>query len=199
MENMPNKLYQVAYKLYTINASGEKKLQEEATVDQPFQFITGFGSVLDLFEQKMLALSSNDAFDFEIPCAEAYGAHDEEHVIPLERTIFEVNGRFDTDNIYPGAFVPLQNADGQRINSTIVSVDATTVVVDLNHPFAGCDLQFAGSIVEARTATADEITAMVKMLSGEGGCSCGCEGDCEGGCGGEEGAGCGDKGGCSCH
>ncbi|MFA6872561.1 MAG: peptidylprolyl isomerase, partial [Bacteroidaceae bacterium] len=97
------------------------------------------------------------------------------------------------------AFVPLQNADGQRINSTIVSVDATTVVVDLNHPFAGCDLQFAGSIVEARTATADEITAMVKMLSGEGGCSCGCEGDCEGGCGGEEGAGCGDKGGCSCH
>ncbi|MFG6410865.1 MAG: peptidylprolyl isomerase, partial [Bacteroides acidifaciens] len=52
--------------------------------------------------------------------------------------------------------------------------------------------------IESRPATNEEIQEVVKMMSGEGGCGCGCD-SCGGGCGDH---GCGDSCGCEgghCH
>ena len=76
--------------------------------------------------------------------------------------------------------MPLQNADGQRVNGLIAKIVDTEVTVDLNHPLAGKTLVFEGEITDIREATKEEITSTLKMLTGEGGCGCGCE-DC-GGC-----------------
>ncbi len=191
MESVENKFISLTYKLHTIE-DGESDFVEEAPATQPFQFISGLGMALDAFEAEVLALGKDDAFDFTLPAAQAYGEYDEEHVVDLPKSIFIVDGKFDSERIAEGAVVPLLTAEGQRVNGSVVQVKDDVVVMDLNHPFAGCDLHFTGRILESRPATSDEITRVLRMMSGGGCGSCG--GDCGGSCGGDCGGSCG--GGC---
>lgn len=192
METTPNKYITVAYELY-VTEDGEKNLVEKATKEHPFQFISGLGTTLDAFEGQLKDLKAGDKFEFTIPSTEAYGEYNDEHVLDLPKNIFEIDGKFDSERIFAGNVVPLMNADGQRLNGTIMEVKDDVVVTDLNHPLAGDDLTFVGEIVESRPATNEEIQGTLNMLSGEG-CSCGCD-SCGEGCGNDH--ECGD--GCNCH
>ena len=175
-----NKYIAVAYRLYTKDQDGKRQLVEEATKEQPFQFVSGLGMTLDDFEAQIAGLEKDSQFDFELTPEQAYGQREEERVIKVPRQTFEIDGRLDKQYIYEGAVVPLQNADGQRFNGLILEIGDTEVTLDLNHPLAGKTLVFVGEVADIREATKEEITATLKMLTGEGGCGCGCE-DC-GGC-----------------
>ena len=195
METAENKYITVAYKLYTIE-DGDKDLVEEATAEHPFQFISGLGTTLDAFESQIAPLNIGDKFEFSISAEDAYGEYDEEHVIELPKNIFEVDGRFDNERIFAGNVVPLMDSEGHRLNGTVVEVKPEIVIIDMNHPLAGAELTFVGEVIENRPATNEEIEGMVNMMSGEGGCGCGCDSCGDGDCG------CGDdeekKGGCGC-
>ena len=188
-----NKYYSIAYKLSTIK-DGVTKFEEEATEQEPFVFISGFGTTIPGFEKEIEKLAEGDTFDFTLPCAEAYGEYVDARVITLDKNIFTVNGVFDANMIYVGAIIPLQNEDGMRFMGKVLEVNDSNVKVDLNHPLAGCDLNFAGKVTACREATNDEITQMINRLS-SGGCHGGC-GSCGGGC--NSGDGCNDcsNGGC---
>ena len=154
----------------------------------------------------MLALNEGDAFDFVLKQEEAYGPYEEERVLELPKETFSVNGKFDKDMVYPGAVLPLMNADGNRFQGLVLDVKDNTVEIDLNHPLAGKDLHFKGNVVTLRDATDEELKSLIQMMSGEGGCSgCGgeCDGHCDGNCSHEhsEGEGCcgGHSEGCNCH
>lgn len=203
MGQTPHKYVTVAYELYTDNEKGIHELVEKAPTEHPFQFISGMGFALDSFEAKILALAEGENFDFVLKQDEAYGPYMQEHVIELPKETFSVNGKFDKDMVYPGAVLPLVNADGNRFNGLVLEVKDNTVIIDLNHPLSGKDLHFKGQVVVMRDATDDEIKELANMMSGEGGCGgCGeegCHGDChkhgeEGGCCGghhhEHGEGC---------
>ncbi len=191
METVENKYITVAYKLYTIE-NGEKEFTEEAPAEHPFQFISGLGLTLEPFETQIKDLQNGDKFDFIIPAAEAYGEYDEDHVIDLPKEIFVIDGKFDSERIVEGAVVPLMTNEGQHINGSVVEVKEDVVVMDMNHPLAGCDLNFVGEVVTNRPATNEEVSELIRMASG--GCGCGsCGGDCGGG-------DCGDECGCGgCH
>ena len=189
METAENKYITVAYKMYMVE-DGEKEFGEEAPVEHPFQFISGLGLTLDAFEKQVKDLAEGDTFDFTIPCADAYGEYDEEHVIELPKSVFLIDGKFDDEHVVPDAVIPMMTAEGQRLNGTVVEVKEDIVVMDMNHPLAGCDLNFVGQVVTSRLATNEEIAEMTRMMSG------GCGGGCEG-CGGGH-HDCGD-GGCCCE
>jgi FKBP-type peptidyl-prolyl cis-trans isomerase SlyD len=174
-----NKYIAVAYQLYTKDKEGKRELVENATKEQPFQFVSGLGMTLDDFEKQIVDLLKGGEFEFELSPEQAYGEYEEERVIKVPRQTFEIDGRLDKQYIYEGAVVPLQNADGQRFNGLIQKIGDAEVTLDLNHPLAGKALIFIGEVVDTREATKEEITATLKMLTGEGGCGCGCE-DCEG-------------------
>ena len=195
-----HKYITVAYSLYTDNSEGVHELVEPAPVEHPFQFITELGVALEAFEAKLKDLNAGDEFDFTLSVDEAYGPYEQEHVIELPKSTFMLNGRFQNDVIYEGAVIPLVNADGNRFQGLVLEVKEEVVIIDLNHPLAGKELHFKGSVVTSREATDAEVTALIKMMSGEGGCGCGCgcDGGCEGGCD-SEGCGCGDhEHGCGC-
>lgn len=193
-----HKYITVAYSLYTDNAEGVHELVEQAPVEHPFQFITELGVALEAFEAKLKDLNAGDEFDFTLSVDEAYGPYEQEHVIELPKSTFMLNGRFQKDVIFEGAVIPLVNADGNRFQGLVLEVKDEVVIIDLNHPLAGKELHFKGSVVTSREATDAEVTSLIKMMSGEGGCGCGCEGGCDGGCD-SEGCGCGDHDhGCGC-
>lgn len=176
MEQTPHKYVTVAYDLFTDNDKGIHEIVEQAPVEHPFQFISGMGITLDSFEQQILGLKEGDDFDFVLKVDDAYGPYMDEHVIELGKDIFSVDGHFDKERVYPGAVLPLVNADGNRFDGLVVEVKDNTVVIDLNHPLAGKDLHFKGKVVTLRDATDEEVEGMVNLMSGEG-CGCGCE-DC---------------------
>lgn len=182
MNKTPNKYIAVSYRLYVDGDNG-KELMEEATVEQPFHFISGFGIALDSFEKQLVDLEKDATFDFALPKEEAYGDYEEAHVIDLDREIFSINGHFDHEHIYVDAVIPLQNEDGNHFYGRVVEVGEEKVKVDLNHPLAGETLYFEGKVLENREATNEEIQGMIARMSG--GCGCGCHhdhGDCDGNC-----------------
>ena len=187
MSEMTHKYIAVSYRLF-IDGDNGKEMVEEATKEQPFYFLSGFGIALDAFEKKLFDVPQGDNFEFSLDKDEAYGDYVLEHVVELDREVFSINGHFDHEHIYVDAVVPLQNEDGNRFYGKIVEVGEEKVKVDLNHPLAGETLHFAGKVLENREATDEEIKAMIARLSG-GGCGCGCH-DCEGDCDGHHHDGC---------
>jgi FKBP-type peptidyl-prolyl cis-trans isomerase SlyD len=107
--------------------------------------------------------------------------------------VFSIDGKLDSAHSYEGNVVEMMRADGSPILGTVKEVTPLKVVMDFNHPLAGCDLQFIGNVVEARPAKEAELKKFYDSLKAS--CSCG------GGCSGCNGGSCGD-GGCEsgcCH
>lgn len=191
-----NNYIAVAYQLYVKEGEEPKEeLVEECSSEHPFMFISKLGAVLDSFEKEIDPLKEGDKFDFMIPCDKAYGQFDEQLMFDVPKTTFMVNGTFDSNRIYEGNIIPLQGEDGSRFNGVVIEVKDEAVTIDLNHPRAGQDLHFVGTVVTHREASNEEVTQMINALSGgcggcgghcgDGGCGgCGDEGSCEGGCGG---------------
>lgn len=190
-----NKYISVSYALYD-TTEGKSELVEQTTDDHKFIFISGMGVTLPEFEKAIVNLTQGEQFDFTLSPEEAYGERYEERVIELDKEIFSINGQFDAQHVQVGAIIPLQNQDGNRFNGVVLSITDNKVKIDLNHPLAGKTLNFKGTIEEIREATAEEISKMAQMISGEGGCG-GCNGSCgEGGCGNGS---CGEGGCGGCH
>ena len=192
MENKHNMFVAVRYTLYTVDGEKKEKI-EEAPASKPFEFITGFGVTLDEFEKQIAQLDKGADFEFQLSKEQAYGDFEQERVLDLDRSIFQINGHFDHENIFEGAVVPLQNEDGNRFYGRVLEIGADKVKMDLNHPLAGKTLCFSGKVIDKREATNQEIQNLVNFLSGEHSCGCGCGcadcgGDCDdhhhdGGCG----------------
>ncbi len=188
MENIkPGQYVEVTYDLFV---GKENELMERATEEVPLRFVFGLDQMLASFEAQLNGLEVGDKFDFVIPCADAYGERDEDHVLELEKKMFEVDGKFDEEIIFPGNTVPMMDANGNRLNGSVLEVKEDIVVMDFNHPLAGEDLHFVGVVKMVRPATEEELRPTHS-------CGCGC--DSCGGCGeshDHECGGCGD--GC-CH
>lgn len=191
-----NRFIKVSYRMLTSTAASHKLLYETEE-GKPIGFVTGMGLMVDGFEEHLCPLAAGEQFDFTLQPAEAFGERDEDLVRAVPRKIFEIDGKFDDQHIFPGAEVPLMDSDGNHFMGTIVEIKDTEVTVDLNSPLAGKVLQFTGTVFENREATLQEMEQTAKILSGECGCSGGC-GGCGGGCGeGNCGGGCGE-GNCGC-
>ena len=65
---------------YDLFVGSENELMESATAEAPFQFVFGVDQMLPSFESHIKDLKVGDTFDFVIPCNDAYGERDEEHV-----------------------------------------------------------------------------------------------------------------------
>lgn len=169
---------------------------EETQPGRPFEFIFGVGQLIPGFEKNIEGKQQGDSFDFTLAPSEAYGDYDDEMIIALPKHLFcdPKSGKFLSDRVKEGMQVPLQNQNGDIIQSTVQKITAKEVVCDANHPLAGMYLRFQGKVEEVREATEqDKIEYMRQMTGGCGGDCGGCGKDCGGG---DCGSGC--EGGCGC-
>jgi peptidylprolyl isomerase len=109
----------------------------------PLEFTLGERQVIPGFEQAIVGMTPGESKTAEIPADEAYGPHNKEMVVSVDRSDFP-------NNIEPkvGQMLQLHQPSGQRIAVTVTEVSESSVTLDANHPLAGKDLTFDIQLVE---------------------------------------------------
>ena len=176
MKISKNKVVSLSYELRTEGKDGE--IIETVDAGHPLMFIFGTDSLVPGFERNIENMETGDKFAFLLACEEAYGRALEEALVEIPKTVFIVDGEIDHDLLFEGNAIPMTDSQGNRLNGIVAEVKDDTVVMDFNHPLAGDDLYFSGTVVDVREATAEEL----ERGSLQTNCpSSGCEG-CGGGC-----------------
>lgn len=143
---------------YTLTVNGKEI--ESVKAEKPLQFIFGAGMLLPKFEENVIGKEIGDAFEFQLVAKDAYGEMNPKAIVDLPMSIFEREGKVDYEIIKEGNMLPMQDADGNRLNGIIKEVKALEkkVVMDFNHPLAGQDLNFKGKVEAVRDAKPEELT-----------------------------------------
>lgn len=165
------KVVKVIYDLMVKDDGGIEEIMEKATEEMPLVYCQGEKMMLPAFEKALAGKEEGEAFDFIIPCAEAYGEYDQKGVMELPKRLFyNGDGEFDEERVFAGNVIPMNTVDGQVVSAFVAEVKEDTVTIDLNHPYAGVDLHFAGKILEVRDATAEELEQIRNPHHGCGKC-----------------------------
>lgn len=183
------KYVEIVYDLYKVNPDGTEELVHQVDEESPEAFVYGVvqGLVRPL-EKDIEGKTEGYEFDVVATPEEGFGERSDEYFSELDKTVFEVDGKFDSEMVRPGNSIPMMTADGMRIVGTVVEVTPTSVKMDFNHPLAGSSVRFKGNVKTVRDATDEEI----RFASGQGCCGgCGDNGCGDGGCGSGCGSGCG--------
>lgn len=167
MKVSQNKVVSLTYEL-SINDGENVMLVERVTNEQPFVYLHGMSGLPDKFEMALENLESGANFDFVLSKEDSgYGEFDEQAIVDLPKSVFFVDGIFDEEVIAKGAFIPMSDQDGNKMQGLVVDVNDDFVKMDFNHPLAGKDLMFSGSVHAIREASAEELDH--GHVHGEGG------------------------------
>ncbi len=195
MEKIENgKHVSIIYDLYAIDQNGNEELKHQSDPADPEQFIYGVTEgLIEPLAKAIDGLEKGAGFDVVAKSDEAFGPHLDQLVMTFGHDMFEVDGKFDNEIVQVGKYVPMLTAEGYRVPGLVTEVTPDTVTMDFNHPLAGKNLRFKGSVLDVRDATEEEIKAATAPHQ------CGC-GSCGDGCGDSCGDSCSDGCGCgSCH
>ena len=174
-EKMVSVIYELKYD------DAEAKLIEKVENNNPLTFLFGTGKMLEHFESNLDGLNSGDAFDFKLSAEQAYGPVTEDAVVEVPKQAFEVDGKVDEKLVKLGNTIPMMDSYGNKLHGIVLAITDDQVKMDFNHPLAGEDLHFKGTIVDVRDAKPEELAE-----------------SCSTGSCGTESSGCGDGGCCGC-
>lgn len=154
----PEKVVGLTFELHVSNGNTDKKLIETAGAENPFFFLVGQSGLPPAFEEALMGLDQDKTFDFEVEMLDAYGPIEKEAMVEIPNEVFtDPTGKFDSENVTLGKFLYLEDEQGQQHRGKVMGLGAETVTMDFNHPLAGYNLHFSGTVIEVREAAADEI------------------------------------------
>src|SRR3989344_1261730 len=107
---------------------------------EPLEFTIGSNQVIPGFENGIKEMKLNEEKNIKIKPNEAYGERDEKMVVSIPRDKFP-------PEVQVGGHLLLKGHDGQRIPAKINEVKGNEVIIDLNHPLAGKELNFRVKVV----------------------------------------------------
>ncbi len=144
---------------YTLRANDEQgDVIQKVEEGRPFVQLFGAGTLLPTFEKNLDGLEKGDSFGFQLMADEAYGAPTDDAIIELEKNIFMVDGKFDTELVAEGKMLTMQDQHGNPIDGKVMAIKENSVIMDFNHPLAGENLYFSGKILDVREASSEEIS-----------------------------------------
>jgi FKBP-type peptidyl-prolyl cis-trans isomerase SlyD len=131
-------------------------------------FIAGCNELMPGLERRLLGLREQDALEFVIPAEEAFGPYDPENVQEWSRKVFPPEMNLQVGQKVIPANLPIP----PEYPLVIKEVKENSVVLDLNHPFAGHDLHYAVKVLEVRPASAEELEPLKQCKSCSEGMTC---------------------------
>jgi len=165
MQIEKNKVVSITYRLS--EAANPAEVIQEVDATQPLVFLFGVGQLLPKFEEYLAGKSTGDSYEFTLAPADAYGHIDTEAVVDIPIDVFMVDGKLAEDMLVIGGMVRLRDQEGRLLQGTVLQRGLETVKVDFNHPMAGKELHFSGTVTDVREASAEEIAH--GHVHGEGG------------------------------
>jgi len=160
-----NKVVRLTYELS--EDSKKEEIIEKVDTDQPATFLFGVGGLLPEFEENLFGLKQGDSFNFSIASENAYGPIDPNALVDIPKEAFTIDGKLQEDMLQVGSILPMRDNEDNFLQGRIMELRDDVVIMDFNHPLAGKDLYFKGTIVDVREATAEEISH--GHVHGEGG------------------------------
>lgn len=130
----------------------DSEVKDGSRDDDPLTYIHGHGMLVPGLESALLGREAGDKFQVLVEAGSGYGERDEALFEVLPREAFA-----DMPGLHKGMLVQLQDEQGTPRLGRVVDLDIREVKVDLNHPFAGQDLNFDVEIIDVRAATAEEL------------------------------------------
>jgi len=127
---------------YTGKLAGGEVFETSVGRD-PLEFTIGEEQVIEGFEHAVLGMELGESKTIEIPADHAYGPHDEDMVLAVDRSQIP-------DHVRPeiGDQLRVRQPDGETVVVTVIAISESSVTLDANHPLAGKDLTFDIELVE---------------------------------------------------
>ncbi len=116
---------------------------DSSTDRDPLEFTIGDNQLIPGFEEAVIGMSQGDSKTAVVEAEKAYGEHQAQLVIELDRENFA-----DQTDPEVGQYVQLRRSDGFVLSAQVTQVTEAGVVLDANHPLAGQDLTFKIELVE---------------------------------------------------
>lgn len=110
---------------------------------EPLEFTIGGGQVIPGFDSAVSGMSPGDSETVKIPAEEAYGPHQEEMMLEVDRA--QVPAEL---NPQVGERLEIKQQNGQSVPVTVTKVTETLITLDGNHPLAGKALTFEIELVD---------------------------------------------------
>ena len=107
---------------------------------EPLEFTIGENQVIPGFENGVKEMKLNEEKNIKIEAKDAYGERDERMVVSIQRDKFP-------PEIEVGGTLVLKGPEGQRMPAKIKDIKDNEVIIDLNHPLAGKDLNFKVKVI----------------------------------------------------
>ena len=127
---------------YTGRLDDDTQFDSSAGQD-PLEFTLGTGQVIPGFEEAVTGMNIGDTKTVTIPADQAYGPHQAEMVLEIERS--QVPAHINPE---VGQQLEIHQQDGRAVAVVITEVTDENVSLDANHPLAGKDLIFDLELVE---------------------------------------------------
>jgi FKBP-type peptidyl-prolyl cis-trans isomerase SlyD len=132
--------------------------------DERLNCVFGMGQLLPEVERSVDGLGIGEVRKLKLLARDAYGARDPEAVLEVERAEFP-------EDVSAGDYFEVENVEEGVLVLRVLEVAPEYVLVDLNHPLAGQDLEVEVTVNDVRPATQEELDLAMKT---------GIEGDEEG-------------------
>lgn len=166
---------------YTLKVEGD--VIETVKAENPMEFIFGTGYLLPKFEENISGKVIGDSFEFTLTATEGYGENNPDAIVELPVDMFKIDGKLEEGLLTVGNILPMQDSEGNRLQGSVEEVTEEMVVMNFNHPLAGSELNFSGTVVAVREATDIELTNGLFNEKASSGCSTDSCGSCGCGCG----------------
>ena len=98
------KFVEIAYKIFLVDKEGDTMIYE-FKADKPDRFVFGHEpGMLESFTNHLEGLKAGDEFDFILSPIEAFGERNPDLVQQLDKSLFVIEGEFDTSGEEAGDF-----------------------------------------------------------------------------------------------
>ena len=130
----------IKVKIHYTGTLNDGKIFDSSEGREPLEFTIGNNQVIKGFEDGIKGMKLNDEKTIKIKAKDAYGERDERMVASVPRDKFP-------PEVHAGGTLLLKGPNGERLPAVVKEVKDNIVVIDMNHPLAGKELNFKIKVV----------------------------------------------------